>query len=148
MLLGAVAACTTTSPVQNMAGSPTVELDPNSRGPVAGVGIEGQDILSMTDKMMRDMLGNPSLANRAKPPQVIVDGEFFSNESSQRINRNLIADRLRIGRGCAVGTISVVLYATTMEDGSRLDALSLLMKGETLPAGTAWAGSPARRGES
>jgi penicillin-binding protein activator len=97
MLLGAVAACTTTSPVQNMAGSPTVELDPNSRGPVAGVGIEGQDILSMTDKMMRDMLGNPSLANRAKPPQVIVDGEFFSNESSQRINRNLIADRLRIG---------------------------------------------------
>lgn len=97
MLLGTVAACTTTSPVQNMAGSPTVELDPNSRGPVAGVGIEGQDILSMTDKMMRDMLGNPSLANRAKPPQVIVDGEFFSNESSQRINRNLIADRLRIG---------------------------------------------------
>jgi hypothetical protein len=30
-----------------------------------------------------------------------------------------------------------------MEDGARLAALSLLMKGETLPAGTAWAGSPA-----
>jgi len=35
-----------------------------------------------------------------------------------------------------------------MEDGSRLDALSLLMKGEILPAGTAWAGSPAARQEA
>jgi hypothetical protein len=94
--LATVGACTTTSPTQNVAGSPTVELDPNSRGPVAGVGIEGQDIASMTDQMMRDMLGNATLANRSKPPQVIVDGEYFSNESSQRINRNLIADRLRI----------------------------------------------------
>jgi hypothetical protein len=30
-----------------------------------------------------------------------------------------------------------------MEDGARLNALSLLMKGETLPACTAWAGLPA-----
>jgi len=58
-------------------------------------------------------------------------------------DRILKADRLRIGRRCEVGAISVVLYDTQMEDGSRLDALSLLMKGETLPAGTAWAGIPA-----
>jgi hypothetical protein len=31
----------------------------------------------------------------------------------------------------------VVLYGSEMEDGARLAALSLLMKGETLPAGTA-----------
>ncbi len=96
LLAGGLAACETTSPVQNVAGSPTVNLDPGSRGPVNGVGIEGQDILAMTDQMMRDMLSNPTLVNRAAPPQVIVDGEYFSNESSQRINRNLIADRLRI----------------------------------------------------
>jgi len=42
-----------------------------------------------------------------------------------------------------VGAVSVILYDSTMEDGARLDALSLLMKGETLPAGTAWAGIPA-----
>ena len=36
-----------------------------------------------------------------------------------------------------------VLYDAAMEDGSRLDALSLLMKGETPPARTAWAGVPA-----
>jgi hypothetical protein len=51
----------------------------------------------MTDRMMRDMLSNPTLAGPSAPPQIIVDGEYFSNESSQRINRNLIADRLRIG---------------------------------------------------
>ncbi|HLJ63569.1 MAG TPA: CsgG/HfaB family protein [Stellaceae bacterium] len=97
LLLAGLSAACTTSPTRNTAGSPTVELDPNSRGPVAGVGVEGQDITSMTDKMMRDMLSNPTLANRQPPAQVIVDGEYFSNESSQRINRNLIADRLRVG---------------------------------------------------
>ncbi len=50
---------------------------------------------------------------------------------------------LRIGADCTVGADSVVLYDSKMEDGSRLDALSLLMKGETLPRGTAWAGIPA-----
>jgi len=50
-----------------------------------------------------------------------------------------------LGPGCSVGTDSVVLYGTRMEAGSRLGDLSLLMKGETLPARTHWQGSPARR---
>lgn len=97
-LVVGLAACNgpMTSPTQNVAGSATVNLDPGTRGPVAGVGIETQDIASMTDQMMRDMLGTPQLAGRAVPPQIIIDAEYFSNESSQRINRNLIADRLRI----------------------------------------------------
>jgi non-ribosomal peptide synthetase-like protein len=57
-------------------------------------------------------------------------------------DRVLKASPLRIGADCSVGALSVVLYDSTMEDGSRLGALSLLMKGETLPAGTAWAGIP------
>jgi PBP1b-binding outer membrane lipoprotein LpoB len=81
----------------NAAGMRVVELDPGTRGPVAGVGIEGQDIVSMTDRMIRDMLANPALAAAARPPQVIVDGEFFENESSQRLNKNAITDRLRVG---------------------------------------------------
>jgi len=82
--------------VENVSGRPTIELDPGTRGPIAGVGIEGQDIVSMTDQMMRDMLGNPILAN-ASAPQVIVDAEYFQNESSQPLNKNLITDRLRVG---------------------------------------------------
>ena len=58
-------------------------------------------------------------------------------------DRVLKASWLRIGRDSAVGAFSVVLYDSVMEEGSRLDAVSLLMKGETLPAGTVWAGIPA-----
>ena len=57
-------------------------------------------------------------------------------------DRVLKASRLEIGADCTVGACSVVLYDSKMEDGARLDALSLLMKGETLPTGTAWAGIP------
>ena len=49
-----------------------------------------------------------------------------------------------IGARCTVGGGSIVLYDATMEDDSALGELSLLMKGETLPAGTSWHGSPAR----
>jgi len=50
-----------------------------------------------------------------------------------------------IGPRCNVGAGSLVLYDTRMEAGSQIDDLSLLMKGEVLPAGTAWQGVPARK---
>ncbi len=50
-----------------------------------------------------------------------------------------------IGPRCSVGANAIVLYDSRMEADSRLDDLSMLMKGEILPAGTAWRGSPARR---
>lgn len=81
----------------NAGGFTAVELDPSTRGPAGGVGIEGQDILAMTDQMMRDMLQNPRLANPARPPQIILDAEYFQNLSAQRLNVNAITDRLRIG---------------------------------------------------
>lgn len=73
------------------------DIDPTQKGPVSGLGIEGQDITSMADRMVRDMLGNATLAGRAKPPRIIVDSAYFTNESTQRINKNLITDRLRVG---------------------------------------------------
>jgi len=51
---------------------------------------------------------------------------------------------VELGDGCTVGTDAVVLYDTRMEAGSALGDLSLLMKGESLPEGTRWVGSPAR----
>lgn len=73
------------------------DLDPTVRGPVSGLGIEGHDINAMADRMVRDMLANPTLANRAVAPRVIIDSKYFTNESTQRINKNLITDRLRVG---------------------------------------------------
>lgn len=89
-----LSACQT---VQNTAGTPTTYVDPATSGMVKGVGIESQDIISMTDQMMRDMLTEPRLANAAKAPNVIIDAEYFTNESASRLNRNQITDRLRVG---------------------------------------------------
>ena len=49
-----------------------------------------------------------------------------------------------VGDRCTIGALSLVLYDTRMEPDSHLNSLSLLMKGETLPAGTSWEGIPAR----
>jgi carbonic anhydrase/acetyltransferase-like protein (isoleucine patch superfamily) len=50
--------------------------------------------------------------------------------------------RLRVGADCEIGAQSIVLCDTEMKDGARLGPLSLLMKGEVLPAGRVWTGSP------
>jgi non-ribosomal peptide synthetase-like protein len=49
---------------------------------------------------------------------------------------------LRVGSDCEIGAQSIVLYDTEMKDRARLGALSLLMKGEVLPPGRVWVGSP------
>jgi non-ribosomal peptide synthetase-like protein len=66
------------------------------------------------------------------------------------VQTHLFEDRVmkmsyvEIGPRCSVGANSLVLYDSRMEPGSKLGPLSLLMKGEVLLTGTAWAGSPAR----
>lgn len=50
---------------------------------------------------------------------------------------------VRIGRQVQLGTRCTVLYGATVGDGVRLGPLTLVSKGETLPAGTHWSGSPA-----
>ena len=59
-------------------------------------------------------------------------------------DRVMKMSRVEIGERCTVGSASLVLYDTRMEPGAQLNDLSLLMKGETLPAGTVWEGIPAR----
>ncbi|WP_296717392.1 penicillin-binding protein activator LpoB [Erythrobacter sp.] len=71
------------------------DLDAGMAGPVQGVGIESRDLLAMSDQMVRDILSMPEIAARTTPPRIIVDSRYFTNESSQRINQNLITDRLR-----------------------------------------------------
>jgi non-ribosomal peptide synthetase-like protein len=58
-------------------------------------------------------------------------------------DRVMKMSRLRIGNRCSIGPRAVVLYDAVLEDGVRLDGLSLVMKGETLARNTRWQGSPA-----
>ena len=57
-------------------------------------------------------------------------------------DRMMKADTLEIGDGCSIGNMSVILYGAKMQPGSSLGPMSLLMKGETLPAATRWHGIP------
>ena len=48
----------------------------------------------MVDKMVRHMLANPVLGNADEPPRVIVNAAYFENQSSQRLNKNILIDQL------------------------------------------------------
>ncbi|MBF0178685.1 MAG: penicillin-binding protein activator LpoB [Magnetococcales bacterium] len=82
--------------VDNSAGSPTKYIDPSTTGPLAGVGIESQDIIAMTDKMVRSMLDIPQIAQTKSAPRIVLDPAEFQNESSQAINKNHILERLKV----------------------------------------------------
>ncbi len=77
-------------------GSPVKYQDVTTQGTVSGVGVESQDIVTVSDIMVRDLLADPAVMKMAKAPRIIIDSEYFKNESTQRINKNLIVDRLRI----------------------------------------------------
>ena len=58
-------------------------------------------------------------------------------------DRVMNVSSLEVGARASVGSLAIVLYDSRIEDGAVLGNLSGLMKGKTLPAGTAWEGSPA-----
>ncbi len=76
----------------------------------------------------------------------VADHAVLNNGAT--IQTHLFEDRvmkmstLRIGRYATVGTSSVVLYDSVIGPGATLKSLSLLMKGEQLPANTRWQGIP------
>jgi non-ribosomal peptide synthetase-like protein len=59
-------------------------------------------------------------------------------------DRVMKMSEIHIDDRASVGALSLVLYDTTMQAGASLGDLSLLMKNELLPSGTAWEGIPAR----
>jgi len=58
---------------------------------------------------------------------------------------DLVIAPITVGKGCLVGIRSVLCPGAVMEDGARLEDLSLLPSGARIPAGETWSGSPAQR---
>jgi non-ribosomal peptide synthetase-like protein len=58
-------------------------------------------------------------------------------------DRVMKIDHVDIGSKVYMGPRSAVLYSARVGDNARLDALTLVMKGEHIPAGSSWAGCPA-----
>ena len=104
MALSGLAGCQTNPPLQNATGVSSMEVDPSRKGPVSGVGVESQDIVAMTDQMMRDILAEQIFADTGKRPRVIIDSQYFANESSQAINKNIITQRLMVNLNRAART--------------------------------------------
>jgi len=52
------------------AGKPAVTIDPSEKGFVAGTGVESQDLIQVTDKMARSIVGTPQIANAKQPPTI------------------------------------------------------------------------------
>jgi hypothetical protein len=63
---------------------------------VQGIGIESQDVLAMTDYIMKSIITEDRIVKRSNAARVVLDSKYFINESSSRINKNLLTDRLRI----------------------------------------------------
>ncbi|RUO49214.1 penicillin-binding protein activator LpoB [Pseudidiomarina donghaiensis] len=138
--------CQSTSTIDNSAGRATVYEDTRSPGKVQGVGVESQDIMAVTDQMMRDMLSNPQLMNREVSPRIIIDSQYFTNESSSRINKNMLTDRLRINLNRAAnGRLTFVgrEYADMVEKERDLKRMGVV-DGGTIRSTQATAGADFR----
>jgi non-ribosomal peptide synthetase-like protein len=81
---------------------------------------------------------------------LVTVGDDVALNSECGLQTHLFEDRvmklgtIEVGDRASVGTISIVLYDAVMEPGARLGELSVVMKGERLPADTSWEGSPAQ----
>jgi penicillin-binding protein activator len=71
--------------------------DIGSAGMVAGVGVESQDIVAVSDAMVRDLLASGVLGQFSRPPRILFEADNFETDGVQRINKSLIVDRLRGG---------------------------------------------------
>lgn len=129
--------CSSGSNIDNSAGRATVYEDARSPGKVQGVGVESQDIMAVTDQMMRDMLSNPQLVSRDTAPRIIIDSQYFANESSSRINKNMLTDRLRINLNRAANGRLVFVgreYADMVEKERELKRMGVVDGGTIRPA--------------
>ncbi|MGB3763602.1 MAG: Pls/PosA family non-ribosomal peptide synthetase [Ornithinimicrobium sp.] len=77
-------------------------------------------------------------------------GDDVSVGTLASLQTHLFEDRvmkmstISLAAGASVGNRGVVLYDSTLEEGSELAPLSLVMKGEALPRDTSWSGRPAQ----
>ena len=87
-----VAGCASNG-VKNPSGVPVTRLNADEQGFVAGTGVESQDLVSVTDKMTRNILGIQQIANAATPPIIVLDP--VENKTRFPINKDIFLTRIR-----------------------------------------------------
>jgi hypothetical protein len=81
------------SGVKNPSGVPVTEMRGDERGFVAGTGIESQDMIRVTDKMARGILGVKQIASAPTPPCVVLDPVV--NNTRFPVNKDIFLNRIR-----------------------------------------------------
>lgn len=87
-----VAGCAS-SGVKNPSGVPVTRMNADEQGFVAGTGVESQDLVAVTDKMARSILGIQQIANAATPPIIVLDP--VENKTRFPINKDIFLTRIR-----------------------------------------------------
>jgi PBP1b-binding outer membrane lipoprotein LpoB len=75
------------------AGIPVTQIGVNDPGFVAGTGIESQDLVAVTDKMSRSILGIPQITNAVGTPCIVLDP--VKNETRFPINKDIFLTRIQ-----------------------------------------------------
>ena len=124
-------------------------------GPLLLDALRGTPFLAWYFRLMGTKIGRRVFLDTVQISEfdLVTIGDDAQLNSDATLQTHLFEDRVmkmshvRIGPRCVVGEESLVLYDTTMQAGSTLGGLSLLMKGETLPPDTHWEGTPARKAQ-
>jgi curli biogenesis system outer membrane secretion channel CsgG len=87
-------ACGTTTVYENAPPRQTNYRDVQSPSAAGGIGVNANDVVSMTDDMMRDLMTSGLWTGRDQPPRVMISSSDIRNESSARINKNVITENL------------------------------------------------------
>jgi len=90
-IAGLVSGCAS-SGVRNPSGVPVTQMRPDEQGFVAGTGIESQDLVAVTDKMARSILGIPQIANAQGAPYIVLDP--VQNDTRFPINKDIFLSRI------------------------------------------------------
>jgi penicillin-binding protein activator len=81
------------SGVRNPSGVPVTQMRPDEQGFVAGTGVESQDLVAVTDKMARSILGIPQITRAQGVPRIVLDPVI--NNTRFPINKDIFLDRIR-----------------------------------------------------
>jgi penicillin-binding protein activator len=81
------------SGVKNPSGVPVTRMNADEQGFVAGTGVESQDLVAVTDKMSRSILGVPQIASATSPPVIVLDP--VENKTRFPINKDIFLTRIR-----------------------------------------------------
>ena len=78
--------------VRNPSGVGVTEMRADERGFVSGTGIESQDIVTVADRMAREILATPEIANAKGVPRIVLLP--VKNETRFPINKDIFLEKI------------------------------------------------------